>query len=151
MLLFLTFFAWYLVWKYGNSEWFPQLALAALFSTFTNTIVDMILINYELLAYPQRLIPHMSNISITFGYAVFPVVHVFYYQCSFSMNWVKAALLAVLIAASITISETIFEHYTDLIRYTGWTWYYSVGSIWLTLVLTRWTVRFWFRSLLETE
>jgi hypothetical protein len=146
ILFFSLFFPWWLLWKYGESRLFPELTLAALFSSQTNTIVTMILVNQNLLEFPHRLFPHLTNIPISFDYAAFPVIQAFFYQWTVSRNGIKLFGIALMIASVITFLEYLMERYTNLIDYQGWTWYYTYSSVFIVLLINRFAVAFWFRK-----
>jgi hypothetical protein len=47
------------------------------------------------------------------------------------------------ITSILTAMEYLLERYTEVIKYTGWEWYWTFISVWLVLWLSR-TTTVWF-------
>jgi len=150
LVLLMAFFIWCL-WRWGDRTLFPQLALCYLFSSQINTVLDMIVVNRGMLDFPIRLFREVSNISITFDYVLFPILHCFYYQWSYRFGLRKALGLGVLLTSALTVAELGLERYTALAEYYEWNWMYSFASVLATLLLSRTTVRWWFRESIRSE
>jgi hypothetical protein len=146
IMVFFLIVPWWLLWKYGDSRMFPQMTLSTLLSSQTNTILTMILVNENVLEFPHRLLPHLTNIPLTFDYTTFPVIHAFFYQWTASRNGLQMVGIALVITSVITFLEYLMERYTDLINYNNWTWHLTFSSIFIILLLTRMAVSFWFRK-----
>ncbi|MCD1258636.1 hypothetical protein B5M42_007290 [Paenibacillus athensensis] len=114
-----------------------------LFEQMTAWLLGLIVVEAGLLEYPFREL-HANRTSFTFEFIAYPMVSV-YYNLYFPQRrsaWIKL-LYTLAFGAGITIPELWLETHTQLIRYSGWRWYDTLGSVSLTLFSAR-LYRNWF-------
>ncbi|MNC21071.1 hypothetical protein D3C75_690400 [compost metagenome] len=109
-----------------------------LFQNMLAWFLGLIAVEAGWLDYPVRELAQASSTSFVFEYLCYPVVAV-YYNLYYPEGRSMAARLgwSALFAVCITIPEYIIEAHTDLVKYTGWKWYWTTISISLTLALSR--------------
>ncbi|WP_371380118.1 CBO0543 family protein [Sporomusa aerivorans] len=109
-------------------------------------LLGLTMVEFGLLEYPYRELASVNRTSFIFEYIVFPVicVHVNNYFPWQATPFLKTIYLAT-IGLLLTGFEFMLEHYTMLIKYTGWQWYWTWGSEVLIFGLTQKTVAWFFR------
>jgi hypothetical protein len=109
-----------------------------LFQNMLAWFLGLIAVEAGWLIYPVRELAKSSSTSFVFEYLCYPVVTV-YYNLYYPEKGSTAAKLgwSALFAVGITIPEYLIEKYTDLVKYTGWQWYWTTISISLTLAVSR--------------
>ncbi len=109
-----------------------------LFQNMLAWFLGLIAVEAGWLIYPVRELAKSSSTSFVFEYLCYPVVAV-YYNFFYPEKGSAAAKLGwtALFAFGITIPEFLIEAYTDLVRYTGWKWYWTTISVSLTLAVSR--------------
>lgn len=109
-----------------------------LFQNMLAWFLGLIAVEAGWLIYPVRELAKSSSTSFVFEYLCYPVVTV-YYNLLYPEKGSPAAKLGwtALFAFGITIPELLIESYTDLVRYTGWKWYWTTLSVGLTLGASR--------------
>lgn len=90
-----------------------------------------------LIAYPVRYFPQYFNTSILFETLVFPTLCVLYNQVVRARGAGAAIFYALLFSAGITFIEYPLELYTGLVKYISWSWYFSLLSIAILLLVSR--------------
>lgn len=115
-----------------------EASIVFLFQQFVTWFLGLLVVEWRLIEYPVRELAQVNETSFTFEFFVYPVISIFfilYYPKLSSLP--KRFLYTAAISSIITITEVVFEVYTDLIHYTGWQWYLTWSSVFLTLVLVR--------------
>ncbi len=103
-----------------------EASIAFLFQQCITWFLGLIPVQLHLLEYPVREFPTVNGTSFLFEFLAYPVISIFfciYYPQTSSKR--KKFLYASGFSTAITISEVIFEKYTDLITYIHWGWYVS--------------------------
>ncbi|MBL0386086.1 hypothetical protein JJB07_05410 [Tumebacillus sp. ITR2] len=100
--------------------------------------LGLVAVNRDWLQYPVREMSAANNTSFTFEYFVYPAISVFFnlYYPQAGSTWRKLLYYA-LISSVITLIEVLLEHYTDLIAYNEWRWYWTFLSLTGTFYLCR--------------
>lgn len=109
-----------------------------LFQNMLAWFLGLVAVQAGWLIYPVRDLAKSSSTSFVFEYLCYPVVAVYYnlFYPSHRSPAAKAGWV-VLFAMAITIPEYFIENYTDLVKYTGWKWYWTSISVGATLMLSR--------------
>ncbi|WP_274648921.1 CBO0543 family protein [Paenibacillus humicola] len=109
-----------------------------LFQQLITWPLGLLPVELGLLEYPVHELGRANETSITFEFFIYPTVAAYFWLYYPRGRTVPVRLLYyAAFAGGITIPELLFEHYTKLIRYTGWHWYYTTLSISATLWLSR--------------
>ncbi|MEH7237641.1 CBO0543 family protein [Bacillus sp. JJ1562] len=124
-----------------------EASIAFLFQQFVSWFLGLLAVELHLLEYPVREFPNVNGTSFLFEFLVYPVISVFFciYYPKTSTNWKKFIYISAFCTA-MTISEVIYEKYTDLINYVHWDWYVSWISLYATLLLL-WKFYKWYFKL----
>ena len=127
--------------------------LIFLFKESITWIIGLYVVQKGWIEYPIRLVfEKATSTSFVFEFLVYPAICVF-----FNLNYPQKSTPFVkvmyycLIVSAITAFEAFLESHTLLIKYTGWTWYWT----WLTLFATFYASRkfylWFFKRLLPTR
>ena len=110
-----------------------QAHVAFLFKQVLTWIFGLMVAEFRLIEYPVRLFAHATRASFTFEYFVYPGIcaffNIFYPE---DKNFFRQLVHYIIYCSGITIFEVILLSYTDIIKYTNWTWYWT----WITLFVT---------------
>ncbi len=115
-----------------------------LFTQFITWIFGLSVVELKWIEYPIRLFPHSSYTSFTFEFFIYPGLCIL-----FNLHYptLKTRLHQFLhyfyYCSAITIIEVILEKNTQLIKYTGWAWYFTWISLYVTFYLSR-RIYLWF-------
>lgn len=123
-----------------------------LFHQVVTWICGVIVVEMKWLDYPIRFFAYASRTSFTFEYFVCPalaVIFTLYYPKTNSL--VKRIIYAIAFVTILTIAEVIIEHYTDLIDYHQWKWYWTWISIMAAFYLTRHYYEWFFKKIYREE
>lgn len=121
-----------------------------LFKQILTWILGIITVEFGLLWYPIRLFEDVNRTSFTFEYVVYPavcaifIVHYPEHRSKLFKFGYYATYCSIL-----TSLETILLHYTHLIRYIHWEWYWTWISLFLTFWLSRLFYVWYFHKLLK--
>jgi hypothetical protein len=133
VVLLSLFLLFKMVLKPGTKEW-----LLVYFSkAFVSIFFGVIVVEQGLLEYPVRFLSAYFETSILFEYLAFPALCVAYNQTSYSSKLNSIFLQAVLYSGGMTAVEVVLEQYTAVIEYHHWTWYYTLTTITMTMLLVR--------------
>lgn len=118
-----------------------------LFQNMLAWVLGLVAVESGWIIYPVRELARSSSTSFVFEYLCYPVVAIYfnlYYPRGRSIM-AKAGWVA-LFALGITIPEYVIEAYTDLVKYTGWKWYWTTISISITLAVSKLFYNWFFSS-----
>ncbi|MDF2926467.1 MAG: hypothetical protein K0R57_5381 [Paenibacillaceae bacterium] len=117
-----------------------------LFQGMLTWILGLSVVEAGWLMYPIRELNEASSTSFVFEFLIFPVTAA-YYNIFYPANQPVGKRFAwlLLFAAGITLPEYFIERYTDLLEYTGWSWYWTTLSISATLCISRLFFLWFFR------
>jgi hypothetical protein len=104
-----------------------------MFKQFMTWVIGLCIIEWHLIQYPVRLFSYATRSSFTFEYFVYPAICVLF-NLYYPKQKPRIRKFAhyLIYCSVITIIEEILEAHTDLIEYTGWVWYWT----WITLFIT---------------
>lgn len=123
-----------------------QMQFIILFVQFPTWLLGLSAVEMGLLEYPFREFASVNRTSFIFEYVILPVLCV---HVNNHYPWQKSVLTKttyfVSISLVITGGEVILERYTQLIKYTGWEWYWTWITVALIFWLTQNTVAWFFR------
>ena len=109
-----------------------------LFMQALTWFLGLVVVEAGLIVYPVRLFPESTNTSFGFEFVIYPVICViFNLHYPERKGWLRQFLHFALFCTAITVVEVIVERYTDIIEYTGWTWYWTWLSLFVTLFASR--------------
>jgi hypothetical protein len=111
--------------------------LVFLLTSYISSLIGVIVVEENMLAYPIKFLENHFDSSILFGYLIFPIVNVYFYRTTYDSKWAVILLQALVYATGLTIFEMILEKYTDLIDYISWTWIYTFFSTMVFMLLIR--------------
>jgi len=115
-------------------------------------VLGGLMVELKLISYPSHLFSYAFRTSFTFEYVAFPVVGVlFNLYFPKGSNWVKKTGFSILLPSLIVIGEVFLERYTDNIKYLHWNWFYSWGSMLMTLLLEYLIFRWFFKKYHSTQ
>lgn len=103
------------------------------FKQFMTWFFGLAVVELRFIEYPFRSFPYATRSSFDFEYFIYPALCVhfnLYYPGDKSPF--RQFMHYVYFCTGITIIEVLCERYTNLIKYTNWTWYLS----WITLFIT---------------
>lgn len=123
-----------------------EASISFLFQQFVTWFLGLLVVEWRLIEYPVRELAQVNETSFTFEFFVYPVISIFfilYYPKWSSLP--KRFLYTAALSTTITIIEVVFELYTDLINYTGWKWYTTWITVFLTLGLLRLFINWFFK------
>lgn len=112
--------------------------LVFLFNAGTNGILDRLIVSYNKLKYPTRLLPDKFRINILFDYLLYPTLTIIYNQLTVNDKPFKAILKVFYFTIPIILVEFWAERKTSLIRFKkGWKLYHSFISLTIKSLFTR--------------
>lgn len=115
-----------------------------LFKQFLTWILGIAMVELRLIEYPVRFFAYANKTSFSFEYYIYPAICViFNLHYPENRNKIIQFLHFVAYCTGISIFEVLCEHYTNIIKYTGWTWYYTWISLFITFFISR-TFYIWF-------
>jgi hypothetical protein len=117
-----------------------------LFVQFPTWILGLAAVEAGLLAYPVHELARANSTSFVFEYMILPIYCIHF--CARFPEKSSVFLKLLYYGASsgvLTAVEVVVENKTDIIAYTGWTWYMTFISVLIILWLSRITTRWFFR------
>lgn len=112
--------------------------LVYFFNAATNAILDKLLVSYNKVKYPIRLLPKIFETHILFDYILYPTATILYNQMTYKDNPVKIFLKLFYFSIPLLLIEYWAERKTNLIKWKkGWNWHHSFLSITAKSFLTR--------------
>jgi hypothetical protein len=124
-----------------------EASIAFLYQHFITWFIGLLVVEWHLIEYPVRLLASVNKTSFTFEFFVYPVISSFfalYYPNNRSLL-IRLFYIAIF-TSSLIIPEVIIEKYTDLLKYIHWEWYYSWLSVFFTLSLLRFFMKWFFKN-----
>ncbi|WP_426447933.1 CBO0543 family protein [Paenibacillus sp. S-38] len=109
-------------------------------------IIGLLVVEWDLLAYPVREFASINRTSFCFEYFLLPVACIHYnaWYPETRPRWVKALYL-LFFCTALTVPEAFVERYTQLIRYQHWDWYVTFITEGLLFLFSRAMLRWFFR------
>jgi hypothetical protein len=86
--------------------------------------------------YPVQLLKganQYNRTSLTFEFFIFPIVAIIFSLYYPNVRWFGATIYYVCFAGFFTIIEVILERTTRLVEYHGWTWYWTLITVIISL------------------
>lgn len=117
-----------------------------LFVQFPTWVLGLSVVQLGLIEYPYREIGRVNSTSFLFEYFILPILCI-HFNAHFPKHAtiVKKISIYALTSLAVTIIEVVLERYTNVIKYTGWQWYWTFISLWFLLWLSR-IMKLWFFS-----
>ena len=115
-----------------------EASISFLFQHFFTWFLGILVVEWNMIIYPVRLLASVNSTSFTFEFFVYPVIGIFfnlYYPLK--KTFFHRFIYIFAITSAITITEIMLEIYTDTIEYVNWHWYDTWLSVFLTLVFLR--------------
>ncbi len=135
-----------LLWRFVPRDKIRNAQVVFLFKQLITWITGLVVAQYSLIVFPVRLFPNATTSSFTFDYFFYPAICVFfnlYYPDN--KSWYNQLFHYLVYAGGLTIMESIFEHYTQLIKYINWSWYWTFITLVVTFFFSRIYYRWFFR------
>ena len=114
-----------------------------LFVQLPTWLLGLFAVHMGLLKYPVHILARANSTCFIFEYLILPI-YCIHFNSRYPANSGTLHQLLYYCAASglLTGAEVIVEKYTEIIEYTGWTWYATFLSVifilWLSRFITRW-------------
>ncbi|MBU8907512.1 hypothetical protein KH400_12930 [Desertibacillus haloalkaliphilus] len=125
--------------------------LVFLWNAVTNGIIDKVVVSYNTVKYPVRLLPKMFKTNILFDFLLYPVVTIIYNQLTEKDKPLVIFLKLFYFTIPMILIELYAERKTGLIKFKrGWRWYHSFISLNIKSLLTRLWIG-WVRKLAERQ
>ncbi|GAA0438622.1 hypothetical protein GCM10008983_14370 [Lentibacillus halophilus] len=132
---------WFSLRKLSFNEWILVYLVSSYFSIFLGTIV----VEENMLHYPEKLLGIHFESSILFEYVILPVINLYFYQTTYRSRYSGILIQGVLYASVLTTMEVLLEKYTDVIEYHTWTWMHTFASVLLFMMVIRIAMRLYWR------
>ncbi len=118
-----------------------------LFIQFPTWMLGLSAVELHLLEYPYRELSKINRTSFIFEYLILPVLCI-HFNAHFPKHATKLVKVGLYIGTSLslTVVEIFLERYTDVIKYTGWDWYWTFLSVLFILWLSRIASLYFFRN-----
>lgn len=117
-----------------------------LMAQFFSWLFGLVVVEYGWIEYPVRELAKANSTSFSFEYLLLPVfaAHFILRYPSAKALWIRLLYYAGTIAL-FTITEVLVERFTLIIKYHGWTWYWTSISMslvfYFTMVIYKWFFR----------
>ncbi|NNU83415.1 hypothetical protein ETC05_05985 [Geobacillus sp. BMUD] len=114
-----------------------EVSISFLLNAYATSFLGTVTAGAGLLEYPIRFFAAYTGNSVIFEYLLYPVVSVYVYATSRRSRGLGVVAQCAGYAAAMTALEVVFERYTDLIEYHGWTWVHSFVAMFLLTLAVR--------------
>lgn len=120
-----------------------EAAFIFLIAQLFSWILGLLVVEFGLIEYPVHELSKANSTSFLFEYLLLPILAAQFILHYPSAKTLKFKILYYLGVMSVfTLSEFLVERYTLIIKYHGWTWYYTFISMslffYLTMVVYKW-------------
>lgn len=125
--------------------------LIFLFMESITWVIGLYVVQKGWIQYPVRLVfENASSTCFVFEFLVYPSICVFFnfHYPRKSTHFVKIMYYALIVSA-MTAFEAFLESHTMLIKYTGWTWYWTWLALFATFYISRKFYLWFFKKLLR--
>lgn len=120
-----------------------------LFKQVMTWLLGLTVAQFKLIEYPVRAFEYATRTSFSFEYFIYPsICVVFNLHYPEGKGSLKQSIYYFNYCSIITIIEVLCEKYTNIIKYTNWTWYITWISFFLTFYASR-RYYIWFFSRLK--
>ncbi|KQX48300.1 MULTISPECIES: CBO0543 family protein [unclassified Paenibacillus] len=112
--------------------------MSFLFKLMLTCPIGLIVVEYNLVAYPVVELPDVSRTSMTYEYFAYPIICMVF-NCYYPSGRSRCVQFSyyIIFCMPLTITEVILEHYTNLVRYVHWSWFCTMLSLMITFLLSR--------------
>jgi hypothetical protein len=109
------------------------------FTLFLGFGFGLLIVQMKWIEYPARMIfRYADRTEFTFEFILYPAICVlFILHYPWKKNYITQLGYFVAYSSIMTLFEVLLEHYTQLIHYIKWTWYWKWITIFLTYYLSR--------------
>jgi len=134
-----------------NKDKYRKASFIFLFAQAPAWIFGVLVVEHGLLKYPYRYFKRANFTSFTFEFLILPIISIFF-NIYYPQNEtkIKKFIYCSIYSSSLTIFEVTLEKYTNLIKYTGWKWYWTWITICMFLHFVR-LVYVWFFQLHKSK
>lgn len=118
---------------------FIKAQLSFLFMQVPTWLFGTLVVKERLIEYPVGFLSVVYKASFTFEFLVFPAISaIFNVHFPNEKPWFIKSIYIFSFPTVMTIIEILLEKHTELITYINWTWYMSLISMTITLLLSYW-------------
>lgn len=120
-----------------------QAQFILLFIQFPTWLLGLVAVELKLLEYPVHELSRANSTSFIFEYLILPI-YCIHFNARYPRDASKLIKTLYYVGASLAVTgvEVLVEKYTDIIEYTGWTWYITFLTVlfilWLSRIMTLW-------------
>jgi hypothetical protein len=109
------------------------------FTLFLGFMFGLFIVQMKWIEYPARILfRYADRTEFTFEFVLYPTICVlFVLHYPWRKNYITQLGYFVAYSSTMTLVEVLIEHYTQLIHYIKWTWYWKWITIFLTFYLSR--------------
>ena len=109
------------------------------FTLFLGFFIGLFIVQMKWIEYPARILfRYADKTEFTFEFLLYPAICVlFILHYPWKKNYITQLGYFVAYSSIMTLFEVLIEHYTQLIHYIKWTWYWKWVTIFLTFYLSR--------------
>jgi hypothetical protein len=118
-------------------DWILMFMLSANITTFIGVFVE----RKNLLSYPVRFLSGYFDTNILYEYLWFPVVCIYFYQTTYQTSYRGIIGQGFVYSGVLTGLEVVVERYTDLLKYSTWTWLHTFISVFLLMLFLRFIMK----------
>ncbi|MDX5476364.1 MAG: hypothetical protein LPK00_12590 [Bacillaceae bacterium] len=144
MLLYILYAITFISLAFIPKNKWREASIAFSFQQCITWFFGLIVVQFNLIAYPVRELANVNGTSFLFEFIMFPIISSFF--CVFyplrKSRWMKFVYYSSFCTV-LTILEVFFEKFTNLIHYIQWDWYVT----WITVFgafLLIWKFYKWF-------
>jgi hypothetical protein len=111
-----------------------EASLVYTFTLFMGFLIGLFIVQMKWIEYPARILfRYADRTEFTFEYLLYPAVCVlFILHYPWKKNYITQLGYFVAYSSIMTLFEVLLDHYTQLVNYIKWTWYWK----WITIFLT---------------
>lgn len=107
---------------------------------------NLLQVKFNIILFPFREFPKASEVLVTTGYFVYPLLCGFYIIFEPKVNLISRFLYLIIWTTGLTVFEVILETYTNLIKYIHFAWYWTWVDFFCLFALTNIIYQWFFRD-----
>lgn len=123
-----------------------QAIVVFMFKQMITWFIGLLVVELRLLEYPVRSFAYATKTSFDFEYFVYPAFSVlFNLHYPEGKSFAKRFLHFIYYCSALTAVEVVVEKYTDILKYTHWSWYTTFITFFITFFMSRQFYKWFFK------